>query len=270
MELRAEKVYMQSLYLPDGERLTLSLGVILGAFGSDIFLHKESALPWRQKAAAIRNEQHRVASRSSTNEPRNQAALREKLRANGYTARDLRRVSPSSRRRPARTMEDGGIHYLDLPFLAEAAERKILKAFREEGVRIRIYRRSTTILDVVRPKKQEIQRCTRPSCPTRSAGTCYVKKCVYEITCSPCGRRYVGSTTRPLHDRIREHLDTGRGSAIHEHLVACGGGAAQVRIRVLAREKDEVNTRLREAITIKRLRPELNTRSESDLVDFVF
>ena len=56
---------------------------------SDIFMHKESALPWRQKAAAIRNEQHRVASRSSTNEPRNQAALREKLRANGYAARDL-------------------------------------------------------------------------------------------------------------------------------------------------------------------------------------
>ena len=52
--------------------------------------------------------------------------------------------------------------------------------------------------------------------------------------------------------------------------MACGEGAAQVRIRILAREKDEVNTRLREAITIKRLRPELNTRSESDLVDFVF
>ena len=101
---------------PDGEA---SFDFYAKEAKSDIFLHKESALPWRQKAAAIRNEQRRVASRSSTNEPRNQAALREKLRANGYTARDLRRVSPSSRRRPVRTMEDGGIPYLDLPFLGK-------------------------------------------------------------------------------------------------------------------------------------------------------
>ena len=77
-------------------------------------------------------------------------------------------------------------------------------------------------------------------------------------------------TTRPLHERVREHSVTGRGSTIHEHLVNCGGGTAQVRVRVLAREKDEVNTRLREAIIIKRLRPELNTRAESDFVDLVF
>ena len=68
----------------------------------------------------------------------------------------------------------------------------------------------------------------------------------------PCGQRYIGSTTRPLHERVREHVETGRGSAIHEHLVACGGGAAKTQVRILAREKDEVGTRLREAITIKR------------------
>ena len=45
---------------------------------------------------------------------------------------------------------------------------------------------------------------------------------------------------------------------------------AQVRVTILAKEKDEVNTRLREVIMIKRLQPELNTRTESDLVDHVF
>ena len=93
---------------------------------------------------------------------------------------------------------------------------------------------------------------------------------VYEITCSPCGGRYIGSTTRPLHERIKEHTATGRGSAIHGHLLGCGEGTAQVQVRVLTREKDEVNTRLGEAIAIKRLRPELNTRADSDLVDLVF
>ena len=47
-------------------------------------------------------------------------------------------------------------------------------------------------------------------------------------------------------------------------------GDPALQVRIVAREKDEINTRLREAIVIKRLRPELNTRSESDLVDFVF
>ena len=89
--------------------------------------------------------------------------------------------------------------------------------------------------------------------------------CVYEVTCSPCGRHYNKSTTWPPQERT----ETGCGSAIHEH-ITCGGGFASVRIRILTREKDEVDTRLREAISVKRLRPELNTRSESDLVDFVF
>ena len=85
----------------------------------------------------------------------------------------------------------------------------------------------------------------------------------------PCNRRYVGSTTRSLHERIREHTTSGRGSTIHNHLSRCGGGTARVRVKVLAREKDEVNARIREAIIIGKVHPELNTQGESDLVDLV-
>ena len=238
---------------------------------SEVFMHKDSALPWSQKAATIHNEQRRIAARSSAGGETNLAAFEEKLRANGYTTKDLRRVNPANRRRAhSRARPEGAIHYIDLPFLGESAERRIRRAFAREGINIRIYRRSTTILDMVRPRQPEIRRCTWTACPTKEAAKCFIKNCVYEVTCSPCGRRYVGSTTRPLHERIREHAVTGRGSTVHEHFVLCGEGAAQVRVRILAQEKDEVNTRLREAIIIKRLRPELNTRTESDLVDLVF
>ena len=91
-----------------------------------------------------------------------------------------------------------------------------------------------------------------------------------EVTCSPCGRRYVGSTTRPLHERVKEHTTQGRGSTIHEHLVSCAEGTLQVQVRILVKEKDEMNTRLREAVIIKKLRPELNTREESELVKLAF
>ena len=116
-----------------------------------VFLHKESYLPWRQKAAAIRNEQHRITDRNSDNELRNQAALRERLRINSYTAQDLHRVNLSSRRRRStRTHPENGVHYLDLRYLGEArssgpsTERESMPG-------------STGALDVVCPRKQEIR-----------------------------------------------------------------------------------------------------------------
>ena len=237
---------------------------------SEVFMHRDSALLWSQKAATIRNEQRRIAARSNReSELYNQAALRTKLKANGYTAEDLRRLNPTNRRRPDRAHLEGRVHhYLDLPFLGENAERKIRRAFSREGISLRIYRRSTTVFDVVRPRQREIRRCNWPTCPTK--GKCFVTNCVYEVTCSPCGRRYIGSTTRPLHERIREHTTTGRGSTVHSHLLDCGEGEARVLVRILAKEKDAINARLREAIAIKKRSPELNVRRDSDLADLVF
>ena len=237
---------------------------------SSIFVHKDAALPWRQKAAAIRNERQRIEARCNhLSKERNTAALEEKLKANGYTANDLQRANLTGRRRRRTQRTTHGaeaIHYIDLPFLGEGAEHRIRRAFQREGVNIRIYRRSTSILDIVRPRQPEIRRCTWDACPTTSSSQCFVKNCVYQITCVPCGQRYVGSTTRPLHDRIREHTSQGRGSTIHGHLLDCGEGTAQVEVRILAREKDAVNTRLREAILIRKLAPQLNLREESDFL----
>lgn len=46
-------------------------------------------------------------------------------------------------------------------------------------------------------------------------------------------------------------------------------GTTQAKVRIIAREKDEVNTRIREAIFIKKTCPDLNTKEEADLVDLV-
>ena len=62
----------------------------------------------------------------------------------------------------------------------------------------------------------------------------------------------------------REHTTSGRGSNIFDHLTRCGDGTAKVRVRVLAREKDEVNSRIRKAISMRKTCPDLN-RQEFDL-----
>ena len=238
---------------------------------SSIFMHKESALPWQQKAAAIQNETKRIEARSEGEDrTRNEAAFEAKLRENGYNESDIQLLKSTSRRRRLNRVCQGPVHYIDLPYVGEKAERRFRRVFKQEGVNIRIYRKSRTLLDIVRPRQPESRRCTWPTCPTREKALCYRKNCVYDIKCSPCGCHYIGSTTRPLHERIREHTTKGRGSTIHEHLIRCGGGTAQVEVRILAQEKDEVNTRLREAIIIKKQRPELNTREESDLVNIIF
>ena len=62
------------------------------------------------------------------------------------------------------------MHYIDLPFLGEGAERKIRKAFTQEGINIRVYRRSTTILDIVRPRQPEVRRYMWVDCPHQGDG----------------------------------------------------------------------------------------------------
>ena len=236
---------------------------------NEIFLHKQSALPWSQKTAAIRNELKRIETRSGTNASSNKAAFVKKLHSNGYQEEDIKACTRSRRHRPNRSRTGEAVHYIHLPFLGESAEHKIRRAFLKEDVNIRIVRKSTTLLDIVRPKQPEVRRCRWDSCPTKEAGACFTKNCVYEVTCLPCGRRYVGSTVRPIHERIREHTTSGRGSCIHEHLTACGGGMARVSVKIVAREKDAINTRIREAIIIKKNSPDLNTQEDSELVDLV-
>ena len=74
---------------------------------------------------------------------------------------------------------------MHLPFLGESAEHKIRRAFLKEDVNIRIVRRSTTLLDIVRPKQPEVRRCKWDSCPTKEEGVCFTRNCVYEVTCLP-------------------------------------------------------------------------------------
>ena len=175
----------------------------------------------------------------------------------------------SRRRGRGRDNTSEPFFYLNFPYLGETTEHKVRKLFRQEGINIRLYRRSTTLLDVVRPRQPEVRQCPWPTCPTRETRECFVTNCVYQVTCVPCGRRYVGSTTRALHERIREHV-VGRSSLIYDHLSDCGGGQPRVRVSILNKEKDAINTRLAEALKIRVLRPELNSREEQGLEKLLY
>lgn len=170
--------------VPTLEKILICINFYTKEEKSNIFLHSESALPWSQKVATIHNE------------ARNQEALKEKLRADSSIAQDL---SESNRSNISRCK----VHYLDLPFLREAAERRILKAFDRKEINVRpvyydLERRaskigdSTVHLDLLSHERSVYVLCRE-------------LRIHVQDHMPPCGRHHVGFIKRPLHERIREH-----------------------------------------------------------------
>ena len=230
----------------------------------DTFVHFASHLPRQQKNAIVLNERSRISSRCTDGETDiiQQREFNKRLSRMGYPphlqpASDrTQRTAILTRHQPLPTF------YLDLPFFNDRAEWKIKNLFRRHGINIRLYRRSNTLFNTLRPKRAPVSSCRWPDCPTKASNTCFVKNVVYQITCSGCQGTYIGQTSRELHVRIRDHI-LGRGSTLHHHLTTCGAG--QFQVDILSKEKDPVNTQLAEGLYIRDLKPRLN-RSESLLV----
>ena len=80
---------------------------------------------------------------------------------------------------------------------------------------------------------------------------------------------YIGSTIRPLHVRIKEHVNN-PASSVLKHNNNCNNNN-EFDINVIGRNNDEPNLRLMEAIFIKEQRPTINSRQEKEeLQDFLF
>ena len=94
---------------------------------------------------------------------------------------------------------------------------------------------------------------------------------VYQLTCKACGKYYIGSTTRFLHDRTKEHL-TNDNSSVKKHLTTHHrNNSHNIEVKVITRENDPVNLRLYEAYYIRKHKPGLNSREEcTELNDLLF
>jgi hypothetical protein len=59
------------------------------------------------------------------------------------------------------------------------------------------------------------------NCTLNELTLCLKKNVVYEVECNRCHGTYFGSTIRPLHQRIKEHLQQ-TSSAVFQHLSSYG------------------------------------------------
>ena len=71
----------------------------------------------------------------------------------------------------------------------------------------------------------------------------------YRLMCLNCNNFYIGSTIKPLHIRIKEHLNTGASSS-HKNLIKCKDNDNNFSIKIEAIARNVGNLRIREALLI--------------------
>ena len=127
--------------------------------------------------------------------------------------------------------------------------------------RVRIAHKSYTLRQALSHNTTE-RKCNRPNCPIEDTNLCLQRITVYQLTCKACGEYYIGSTTRFLHDRTKEHL-ANDNSSVKKHLITqhCNNNH-NIELKVITRENDPVNLRLHVAYYIRKYKPGLNSREE--------
>ena len=133
-------------------------------------------------------------------------------------------------------------------------DNKIKHIFRREEINVRLTRKIKTLGNILR-KKGENNTCKLKNCAIKDPKLCFRRNAVYEVKCDKCHQIYIGSTIRPLHIRIREHLNTSRSSIFH-HKITCKN--KKFNIKILTTADDEPNLRLKEFIFIRKLKPSIN------------
>ena len=84
---------------------------------------------------------------------------------------------------------------------------------------------------------------------------------VYKITCPRCNACYVGQTSRHLQTRIKEHRTI--SGPVKNHIASCASTLSDENIEILkSTSRGEAYLLTLEALWIKELKPEINTKDE--------
>ena len=273
------------LPLEDGYLPILDTAVKINADGSvayrlhtkpaskHITLHHDAHQPDSVKTAMIYNEVNRAMQNSSIENRENALeTVIKKLVNNGYPNNSIQRAI----RRPHRPKINNDQQRITfrLPFINNRLNTEVRRALQRHNINARIvHPRPRTLLQLAQPKPQPYE-CKLRSCPIKHL-RCTARFVVYELTCQLCKDTYIGSTTRALHDRAKEHITAAkthnRSLAIGEHYFTFHRAKEpQLQFRIIRfTEKDELRLRIHEATIIQRLAPAMNRRKEETGVGFL-
>ena len=95
---------------------------------------------------------------------------------------------------------------------------------------------------------------------------------VYSFFCSSCRASYIGETTRHLKSRVEEHLSTGKGSVIHEHISNNQNCKTKCNIecfKIIDSANSEFQLKIKEAIHIALRKPTLNKQIKHERLNII-
>ncbi|MEL7307825.1 MAG: reverse transcriptase domain-containing protein [Pseudomonadota bacterium] len=238
-----------------------------------LFVNFKSALPTRSKMNYVRNERNRILNNCSEKQDAKNhlETFNSILKLNNYPDKFL--CKPTTfpvQRNPnliatseERSKSKNKYSYLSFPFINDSINRKITKCFRREGLEVRLFHKTFSLRNALKGKSCDNKTCNKRECILKNE-LCLQKNVVYEIKCKKCFQIYIGSTIRPLHDRIHEHIINDR-SSVKKHMGACGSTQLDVEVKILDREPRKGNLRIREAFHINKHKPQLNAKEESSI-----
>jgi len=191
-------------------------------------------------------------------------AITDKLIRNGYHSNFIAKSSrPRHRRDPPQPQQ----LVLRLPFISDKVNGMIRGALRKSGITARLVNpRPPTVLSIGKRRKPNKASCSMKECPVPYL-KCTTPYVVYEAKCEICNETYIGSTSRPIHFRAREHITAATkrnlNSALGEHYRKHVNSSPRIRFSILCKSPpDELRLRISEAYEIKSRNPALNRRRE--------
>ena len=189
---------------------------------------------------------------------------------NGYSQQVIKQSKQVSRtqKKTKRKHTKEDIMYFKFEYISDKINTQIKHISKKEGFNIRLAQRSKTLRNVLKKHRPVRQgNCNMKNRNLNDEMKCLKKNVIYQMKCTKCNNTYIGSTIRPLHQRIREHLQT-TTSSVYKHKIMCKG---QFSTNILATAKDTADLRLKEAIYIKKNNPSINNKQECEAFkDFLF
>ena len=196
---------------PDG---SLSYKLYSKPASKRITLHHDSHHPGSTKKAIIDNEMRRALQNSSAEN--SAAAIREttqKLINNGYPADSVKRAFRKGTKPSTREKSNQQLTFR-FPFISDRLDAQIRRSLECHNINARLsHPRPQTLLQLAQPRVQP-PTCNLRNCPIPYL-KCMTSYIVYEVTCCVCKESYIGSTSRPLHTRAKEHIAAAKKEKRH-------------------------------------------------------
>ena len=228
----------------------------------DLFINVSSAVSQNVKRNTVQAELQRAIQRCSEQEDISMATktVSRKFLRSGHRVETHNMTQLSHKPKPQRP---GRVMNLPLPFISDSLNHEIRKAASKLGIPVRIYNEGNSDLRRFLDKNKIQKPCRKRNCLVQDEKKCFARNVVYSVTCDLCQRRYIGSTSQFLHDRIEQHFRPSADSAIKEHISVCNPSKL-VTIQILSRHKFLLNARLAEGLLIDKSTDLLNRRHEMD------